>query len=40
MFNKILESINQEISEIKKSMKKKYINVEYYKLINKFSENQ
>ena len=39
MFDKILESISQEISEIKKSKKKKYINVEYYKLINKFAEN-
>ncbi len=39
MFNELIESIDVEISEIKKSRKKKYINVEYYKKISEFKKD-
>jgi len=39
MFDSFIESISNEISEIKKSRKKKYINVEYYKQLSEFSSH-
>lgn len=39
MFDELIESIGIEISEIKKSRKKKYINVEYYKQLSQIQQN-
>jgi len=39
MFDELIESIGIEISEIKKSRKKKYLNVEYYKQLSQLKKN-
>ena len=39
MFDELIESIGIEISEIQKSRKKKYINIEYYKQLSQIKKN-
>lgn len=39
MFDSFIDAISSEISELKKSRKKKYINVEYYKELSQFTSN-